>query len=224
VRNWLIAIWLNRSCCREEVAITTVTHFNLIHSACHKEAVKADKKLKPPKTEWEVITRFLGCILNSLGLTGRGHSQFAHSVQQSLPHLGLLDRPSHLHTARPDLLVCHASLRCNNSRSCRVQGPNSWPRRIPAAGLRAAHRGSSHAALAVYLCLSCPALITSAVTRTRNPSRPSARVAAAKGVAAVHLHRHSLCLVGSNMKFVPYMVQMGVHLFISGLAGTPANP
>jgi hypothetical protein len=29
--------------------VTTVTHFNVIHFVCHKEAAKADKKLKPPK-------------------------------------------------------------------------------------------------------------------------------------------------------------------------------
>jgi len=36
--------------------ITTVTHFNLIHHRCHQEACKADKKLKPPKSEWEGAT------------------------------------------------------------------------------------------------------------------------------------------------------------------------
>ena len=36
--------------------MTTVTHFNVIHFTCHNDAVKADKKLKPPKTEWEGAT------------------------------------------------------------------------------------------------------------------------------------------------------------------------
>jgi E3 ubiquitin-protein ligase UBR4 len=41
---------------REEVGVTSVTHFNVVHFQCHKDAAKADKKLKPPKTEWEGAT------------------------------------------------------------------------------------------------------------------------------------------------------------------------
>ena len=37
----------------DELGVCTVTHFNLIHYRCHQEAVKADKKLKPPKSEWD---------------------------------------------------------------------------------------------------------------------------------------------------------------------------
>lgn len=40
----------------ESGGVTTVTHFNLIHYKCHTEALKADKKLKPPKSEWEGAT------------------------------------------------------------------------------------------------------------------------------------------------------------------------
>jgi len=36
--------------------VTTVTHFNLIHHRCHSEACKADRRLKPPKSEWEGAT------------------------------------------------------------------------------------------------------------------------------------------------------------------------
>jgi hypothetical protein len=40
----------------ESVGVTTVSHFSLIHYSCHREAAKADKKLKPPKSEWEGAT------------------------------------------------------------------------------------------------------------------------------------------------------------------------
>jgi E3 ubiquitin-protein ligase UBR4 len=33
--------------------LSTVTHFTVIHYKCHKAAMKADKLLRPPKTEWE---------------------------------------------------------------------------------------------------------------------------------------------------------------------------
>jgi hypothetical protein len=36
--------------------LTTVTHFNLTHFKCHTDAAKADKRLKPPKSEWEGAT------------------------------------------------------------------------------------------------------------------------------------------------------------------------
>ncbi|EGG15028.1 hypothetical protein DFA_09851 [Cavenderia fasciculata] len=32
---------------------TTVTHFNIIHYYCHRDATKADKSMKVPKEEWE---------------------------------------------------------------------------------------------------------------------------------------------------------------------------
>ena len=40
----------------ESVGVTTVSHFSLIHYSCHREAAKADKKLQPPKSEWEGAT------------------------------------------------------------------------------------------------------------------------------------------------------------------------
>ena len=40
-------------CDDEEVGVSSVTHFTVIHFRCHQEAVKADKKLKPPKSEWD---------------------------------------------------------------------------------------------------------------------------------------------------------------------------
>ena len=40
-------------CDEDEVGVSSVTHFTVIHFRCHQEAVKADKKLKPPKSEWE---------------------------------------------------------------------------------------------------------------------------------------------------------------------------
>ena len=40
-------------CDDDEVGVSTVTHLTVIHFRCHQEAVKADKKLKPPKQEWD---------------------------------------------------------------------------------------------------------------------------------------------------------------------------
>jgi E3 ubiquitin-protein ligase UBR4 len=40
----------------EELGVTTVTHFNIIHHSCHREAVRADRRLKPPKSEWDGAT------------------------------------------------------------------------------------------------------------------------------------------------------------------------
>jgi len=37
----------------DERGVTTVTHFNPIHFQCHREAVRSDRRLKPPKSEWE---------------------------------------------------------------------------------------------------------------------------------------------------------------------------
>lgn len=37
----------------DDVGVSTVTHFNVIHYSCHFDAVKADRRLKPPKSEWE---------------------------------------------------------------------------------------------------------------------------------------------------------------------------
>eukprot|EP01015_Nassula_variabilis_P010364 TRINITY_DN1829_c0_g1_i14.p1 TRINITY_DN1829_c0_g1~~TRINITY_DN1829_c0_g1_i14.p1 ORF type:complete len:408 (-),score=78.39 TRINITY_DN1829_c0_g1_i14:144-1304(-) len=37
----------------EQNGISSVTHFTPIHLSCHNAAVKADKALKKPKTEWE---------------------------------------------------------------------------------------------------------------------------------------------------------------------------
>lgn len=43
----------NRSSLPVISGVSTVTHFNLIHIQCHNDASKADKKLKPPKQEWQ---------------------------------------------------------------------------------------------------------------------------------------------------------------------------
>eukprot|EP00468_Gymnochlora_sp_CCMP2014_P014335 CAMPEP_0167769544 /NCGR_PEP_ID=MMETSP0110_2-20121227/17363_1 /TAXON_ID=629695 /ORGANISM="Gymnochlora sp., Strain CCMP2014" /LENGTH=953 /DNA_ID=CAMNT_0007658503 /DNA_START=1030 /DNA_END=3892 /DNA_ORIENTATION=+ len=40
----------------DEIGLTSVTHFNMIHYTCHEEAVRADAKLKPMKREWEGAT------------------------------------------------------------------------------------------------------------------------------------------------------------------------
>ena len=36
--------------------VTTVTHFNLIHFSCHADAARADRRLRPPKNEWDGAT------------------------------------------------------------------------------------------------------------------------------------------------------------------------
>lgn len=38
---------------RGENGYTTVTHFNVIHFSCHRDATKAERGLKVPKEEWE---------------------------------------------------------------------------------------------------------------------------------------------------------------------------
>ena len=40
-------------CDDDEVGVSSVTHFTVIHFSCHAQAAKADKKLKPPKSEWD---------------------------------------------------------------------------------------------------------------------------------------------------------------------------
>jgi len=44
------------SLARQEQGYTTVTHFNVIHVTCHKEASAAERALKQPKEEWEGAT------------------------------------------------------------------------------------------------------------------------------------------------------------------------
>ena len=41
---------------RLEYGYTTVSHFNLIHFGCHREASIAERNLKQPKEEWEGAT------------------------------------------------------------------------------------------------------------------------------------------------------------------------
>ncbi|SPQ94901.1 unnamed protein product (mitochondrion) [Plasmodiophora brassicae] len=40
----------------EQIGMTSVTHFNTIHFSCHAEAARADRRLRPPKSEWEGAT------------------------------------------------------------------------------------------------------------------------------------------------------------------------
>ena len=39
-----------------EMCYTSVTHFNLIHFSCHRDATRAERSLKQPKEEWEGAT------------------------------------------------------------------------------------------------------------------------------------------------------------------------
>ena len=39
-----------------ELCYTSVTHFNLIHFSCHRDATRAERSLKQPKEEWEGAT------------------------------------------------------------------------------------------------------------------------------------------------------------------------
>ena len=41
---------------RHEQCYSTVTHFNVIHFACHREASRAERTMKQPKEEWEGAT------------------------------------------------------------------------------------------------------------------------------------------------------------------------
>ena len=38
------------------LAVSTVSHFHIIHYLCHRQAVRADNRLKPRKSEWEGAT------------------------------------------------------------------------------------------------------------------------------------------------------------------------
>lgn len=40
----------------ENIGLTSVTHFNTIHYTCHSDAAGADRRKKPPKSEWEGAT------------------------------------------------------------------------------------------------------------------------------------------------------------------------
>jgi hypothetical protein len=44
---------LARSLRHRDVGFWTVTHFNAVHSSCHIEATRADRRMRPPKKEWE---------------------------------------------------------------------------------------------------------------------------------------------------------------------------
>jgi len=41
---------------RHDACYSTVTHFNIIHYSCHREATRAERTLKQPKEEWEGAT------------------------------------------------------------------------------------------------------------------------------------------------------------------------
>lgn len=41
---------------RHDACYSSVTHFNIIHYSCHREATRAERTLKQPKEEWEGAT------------------------------------------------------------------------------------------------------------------------------------------------------------------------
>ena len=47
---------LARSARHRDVGFETVSHFNAIHASCHREAARADRRMRVPKKEWEGAT------------------------------------------------------------------------------------------------------------------------------------------------------------------------
>ena len=46
------ARWQDKS----EKGYTTVSHFNIIHFSCHRDATRAERSMRQPKEEWDGAT------------------------------------------------------------------------------------------------------------------------------------------------------------------------
>ena len=81
---------------RHEQCYSTVTHFNVIHFACHREASRAERTMKQPKEEWEGATlRNSQTKCNNLlpmHTPSVSEEAYAICVEQWWAHLGHLGR------------------------------------------------------------------------------------------------------------------------------------
>ena len=83
-----------------EMCYTSVSHFNLIHFSCHRDATRAERTLKQPKEEWEGATlRNSQTKCNNLmPIYGASVSEEAYAmcVEQwwaNMAHIGRVDAP-----------------------------------------------------------------------------------------------------------------------------------
>ena len=83
-----------------EFCYTTVTHFGVIHFACHREASRAERTMKQPKEEWEGATlRNSQTKCNNLlpiHTPSVSEEAYAICVEQwwaNMGHLGRVDAP-----------------------------------------------------------------------------------------------------------------------------------
>jgi len=83
-----------------EMCYTTVSHFNLIHFSCHRDATRAERALKNPKEEWEGATlRNSQTKCNNLlplHTSTVSEETYAIHVEQwwaNVSHLGRVDGP-----------------------------------------------------------------------------------------------------------------------------------
>ena len=122
-----------------EMCYTTVSHFNLIHFACHRDATRAERTLKQPKEEWEGA-----CLRNSqtkcnnlLPIHGASVSEEAYAicVEQwwaNLGHVGRVDSPrSRLVAHDVKLLLLRFSLEESFSTYSKGGGRESNMKMLP---------------------------------------------------------------------------------------------
>ena len=65
---------------------TSLSAFNIIHLSCHLDAVKADRALKPPKSEWE------GAMLRNSRASCNSLLPLYNPTVHKMSFLGAVDR------------------------------------------------------------------------------------------------------------------------------------